>query len=144
MHRVEWLIDLVRDHWPSLVFWVVGIGIGAWWGRLRARRQWQKKEYLDRLNISLNMITDGTLRIRTVLEKNLLDVLLNRVAVQKVMDAAQLATEANPILPLAKEDAWYLLNGVLNEISERFAVGGFTFRPDADAFCDFTGQVVVN
>jgi len=119
----DWITGLLRDHWASVVFSLAGIGVGAWWGRHRARRQWERKEFLHRLNVSLTSIHRGTLRIRTVLEKNLQDVLLNRVATEKVLDAATRTTEADPVLPLAKDDAWFLLNGVLNEVSEHFATG---------------------
>jgi hypothetical protein len=50
-------------------------------------------------------------------------VFLNSVAVDKVMAAALRTTAKNPVLPLAKDDRWYLLNAVLNELSEKFAQG---------------------
>ena len=115
--------DLVREHWPAVVFWLVGIALGAWWGRWRAARQWERKEFLNRLNVSLTSIAEGVLRIRTLLEKDAQDVFLNRVAVDKIHQAADHTTEADPLLPLGKDDAWYLLNAVLNELSERFAPG---------------------
>jgi len=120
---VDVVIGLLRDHWPALVFSLVGLFAGAAWGRWRAWRQWSRKEFLHRLNVSLNTIQDGCLRIRTVLEKDLLDVLLNRVAVDEVLVAASKATEQDPMLPIPEKDAWYLMNGVLNEVSELFAVG---------------------
>jgi hypothetical protein len=45
------------------------------------------------------------------------------VAVDEVLAAAQRTTETNPLLPVPKQDAWFLLNAVLNEISEQFALG---------------------
>lgn len=115
--------SLIRDHWPAIVVWLLGLALGAWWGRHRARRQWERKEFLHRLNVSLTTIEDGVLRIRTLLEKDIFAIFLNQQAVQRVLDAARHTTETDPILPVAKEDAWYLLNAVLNEISERFAPG---------------------
>lgn len=116
------ILDLVRQHWPGAVFSLLFLLVGTWWGRRLAVRQWRNKEF-RRLNVSLNQLADGKLRIRTILEKNLDDVFLNRVAVDKVLAAAEKTTEANPLLPLEKDDAWYLLNAVLNEISEQFALG---------------------
>lgn len=120
---LDWLLQVFQDHWPSVLLSLLGIFLGTWWGRRRAKRQWQRKEFLHRLNVSLNTIDGGTLKIRTVLEKDLLDVMLNRVAVDEVLRIAHTATAEDPILRLPEQDAWFLLNGVLNEISERFAVG---------------------
>ena len=75
------------------------------------------------LSIGCQMNLSDSERIRTVLEKDLLDVLLNRVAVDEVLVAASRATEKDPMLPIPEKDAWYLMNGVLNEVSELFAVG---------------------
>jgi hypothetical protein len=116
------VLDLVGQHWPGAVFSLVFLLLGAWWGRRHAVKQWRNKEF-RRLNVSLNQFQGGKLRIRTILEKNLDEVFLNRVAVEKVLAAAEKTTEANPLLPLEKDDAWYLLNAVLNEISEQFALG---------------------
>ncbi|MEJ7596025.1 MAG: hypothetical protein WKF77_31330 [Planctomycetaceae bacterium] len=49
-------------------------------GRWRAAQSWQKREFFNRLNISLNSLHDGKLLIRTVLEKTCEDILLNKVA----------------------------------------------------------------
>ena len=58
-----------------------------------------------------------------MLEKDLLSVLLNRVAVDEVLAAVAKTTEEDPVLPLPEEDAWYLLNGVLNEVSRALRGG---------------------
>jgi hypothetical protein len=120
---VEAVTDLIEDHW---VKFLTGLGVMAFgWlvGNWRAKRKWEKKEFFDRLNVSLNSIADGTLRIRTVLEKTSLDVFLNSVAAAAIVEAAQHTTEKDPTLPLPKDDYWYYLNSVLNEIGEQFAAG---------------------
>jgi hypothetical protein len=43
------------------------------------------------------------------------------VAIEKVRSASLRTTADNPLLPLAKEDRWYLLNFVLNAVAERFS-----------------------
>ena len=45
------------------------------------------------------------------------------MATQQLIRAAQLTTESSPIVPLAKEDSWFFLNAVVNELSEQFAAG---------------------
>ncbi len=97
--------------------------VGRWWGRYKAGRQWQKKEFLDRIIVSLNIFADGYLKIRTVLERSLDEVFLNQLAVNKVLAAARKTTQDNPIMPIAKEDRWFLLNFVLNAVAEHFVAG---------------------
>jgi hypothetical protein len=94
---------------------------GRWWGNYQAKKQWEKKHFLDRINVSLNSLTDGWLKIRTVFERSLDSVFLNPIAIEKVRSAAQKTTTGNPMLPIAKEDRWYLLNFVLNAVSESFS-----------------------
>jgi hypothetical protein len=96
---------------------------GRWWGRYKANRQWHKKEFLDRIIVSLNIFNDGFLKIRTVLERSLEQVFLNPVAVDKVWDAANATTTDHPIMVIPKADRWYLLNFVLNAVTEHFVAG---------------------
>ncbi len=94
-----------------------------WWARRRAQRQWRSKEFMDRIIVSLNIFTDGYLKIRTVLERSLDEVFLNPVAIEKVRSSARATTLDNPLMPIAKEDRWFLLNFVLNSVAEHFVAG---------------------
>src|SRR5438128_12067261 len=80
------------------------------WARRRALRQWHSQDFLDRIIVSLNIFADGFLKIRTVLERSLDEVFLNRVAVQKVQEAARATAVDKPVMPVPKEDRWFLLN----------------------------------
>jgi hypothetical protein len=102
---------------------------GRWWGRYKASRQWHAKEFLDRIIVSLNIFADGYLKIRTVLERSVEEVFLNRLAIDKVEAAARATTPDNPIMPIAKPDRWFLLNFVLNAVAEHFVAGNI--RQDA-------------
>lgn len=115
--------DLITEHWLKAVMAALFLGVGWLWGQRRAKIQWQKKEFLDRLNISLNTIADGTLLIRTLVEKPCEEVFLNSVAVKQLLAAAPQTTADDSVIPLPKDDYWYFLNSVLNEISEQFAFG---------------------
>jgi hypothetical protein len=120
---LENILFYLREHGIKYLFGAA-FGAIAWWlGNRRAKAKWQKREFGDRLNVSLNILTDGRLFIRTLLEKGLAEVFLNSAAVDVVTAATKQTTGADPILPLPKEDYWYYLNAVLNEISERFADG---------------------
>jgi hypothetical protein len=120
---LEQIWHLLREHWLNWIISVVLLAIGTWWGRRRARAEWSKKRFLHRINFSLNIIRDGQLFIRTLIEEDSHNVFLNDIAVACVEAAAHRTTADNPILPLKHDDRWYLLNAVLNEISERFALG---------------------
>jgi hypothetical protein len=96
---------------------------GRWWGRYKAGRQWHAKEFLDRIIVSINIFADGFLKIRTVMEKSLDEIFLNRVAIDKVSAAARATTVDKPVMPVAKEDRWFLLNFVLNAVAEHFVTG---------------------
>jgi hypothetical protein len=102
---------------------VASFVVGRYWGRWRAHREWSRKEFLGRVIVSLNIFADGFLKIRTVMEKSLEEVFLNQIAVEKVLEAARKCTPDNPIMPIAKDDRWYLLNFVLNAVAEHFVVG---------------------
>jgi hypothetical protein len=97
--------------------------LGRWWGKWKAGREWRKKEFFNRVIVSLNIFADGYLKIRTVMEDSIETVFLNQVAIDKVLDAAKRCTADAPILPIEKADRWYLLNFALNEVAERFSAG---------------------
>lgn len=119
---LTWLRGAIPDRPVQYLLPVLGLLVGSLWGRWRAWRRWTRRDFLDRINLSLNTIVDGRLLIRTLQESSLLEVFLNPAAVELVRKAAAKTTEKDPLLPLAKGDAWFLLNAVLNELSERFAV----------------------
>ncbi|SFI24374.1 hypothetical protein [Planctomicrobium piriforme] len=120
---LEFLLEKLNENWVKFVTAGVFMLIGWFIGHRRARRNLKRREFFDRLNVSLNMIHEGRLLIRTLLEKRCEEIFLNSAAAQMVVDAAQRTTEKDPLLPLPKSDHWYFLNSVLNEISEQFAAG---------------------
>jgi hypothetical protein len=107
----------------TVVTSVVSFVVGRYWGRYKAHREWRKKEFLNRVIVSLNIFVDGYLKIRTVMERSLEEVFLNQVAIDKVLSAARRCTPDSPLLPIAKADRWYILNFVLNAVAEHFAAG---------------------
>ncbi len=107
----------------GIVSTIASFLIGRYWGRFKAQREWKKKEFMGRVIVSLNIFADGALKIRTIMEKNLEDVFLNQIAVEKVLAAAKRCTPEMPLMPIAKEDRWFLLNFVLNAVAEHFVAG---------------------
>lgn len=120
---LELIFEYLNEHWIKLVVAVFFTGTGWFIGKRRARREWRSREFLGRLNFSLNTIDDGVLKIRTLSEKSCEEVFLNQVAAERATAAAKKTTPEDPTLPLKKDDYWYYLNAVLNEVSEQFAEG---------------------
>jgi hypothetical protein len=115
--------DTLHDHWVKFATALVFAGIGWLFGRRRARAEWRKREFYNRLNISLNALRDGTLAIRTIAEESCSEVFLNSVAVAALADAARHTTPDDPLLELPEHDYWYYLNAVLNKVAEKFGEG---------------------
>lgn len=120
---LEAITDWLEDNWIKFLTGLLIMAVGWFLGQRRARSNWQKKEFLDRLNVSLNTIDQNKLLIRTILEKSCKDVFLNDVAVTKILETSGQTSEADPTLPLPESDYWYYLNSVLNEVSEQFSEG---------------------
>lgn len=117
------IVSEVQEHFLKVLVGFVLMGLGWYFGQWRAHFNWKNREFLDRLNFSLNWIEGGTLRLRTLAEKPCEDVFLNLTATTAVLNAAKQTTESQAILPLPDEDYWYYLNSVLNELSMQFAEG---------------------
>lgn len=122
-HLVDTLVEQLHDHAAKIVTAAVLMAVGWFFGRRRAEAAWRKREFLDRLNVSLNSIEGGVLKIRTLSEKRCEDVFLNVSASDQVMAMARKTTLQDPLLPISKDDAWFFLNAVLNDLSEQFAAG---------------------
>ena len=117
------LVELAPDYLLEFIGAGLMAAMGWYLGRRRARSQWTRREFLDRLNFSLNIIENDRLLIRTLMEKSCQEVFLNSVAVNAVVDAAHRTQPHDSLLPLPEEDYWYYLNAVLNEVAEKFALG---------------------
>jgi len=117
------IVTAVREHAVKVSAGFVLMLVGWYFGKWRARAHWKKQEFLDRLNISLNSIDGGVLKIRTLSEKHCAEVFLNSSASDAVQAAARKTTAQNAMLPLPVNDTWFYLNAVLNDLSEQFALG---------------------
>jgi len=122
----EWmhtLLELAKAHASTIAGGVIAVAaaVFAWW---RARVAWNRRRFLHRVNFSLNYVDGKTLRFRTLQETDINAVLLNnKHAVDLVTKAAQRTTLNDPFLGLPREQAWVVLNSMLNELSEQFAAG---------------------
>lgn len=116
--------DFIHDNWMKVLTGFVLMALGWIFGKRKARSDWRKREFLHRLNVSLNLLAPNEpLQIRTLLEKTCDEVFLNAVATENVANAARRTKPDNPLLPLPQADYWQYLNAVLNEIAEKFSIG---------------------
>ena len=87
----------------------------AWW---RRREQWRRKEFLGRVNVSLNLFGD-TLSMRTLLEVETTAVWPNAHGVRLLNAAAARTSPADPFIRLAAPaDRDYLHRAIKNALSE--------------------------
>jgi len=126
--------QMVRDHLlKALIVPLLATLAGAWTWWV-ARRQMRRRAFMRRVNASLNLVEpiDATqnppthrLKLRTIFEMNIEDILLgNNAAVRLVLDAAKQTDVDHPFMSFENpDDQWLILNAVLNELSERFAAG---------------------
>jgi hypothetical protein len=119
--NVVW--DTLHDHWTKFATAALIAAISWYLGRRRARANWGRREFYDRLNISLNAFRDGTLTIRTIAEESCIEVFLNSIAVAALIDASRHTRPEDPLLELPERDYWYYLNSVLNKVAEKFGEG---------------------
>jgi hypothetical protein len=129
------VLTYLKDHWVQLLVAVGSAGLGWVFGKRRARSQWRKREFYDRLNVSLSSIRDGKLLIRTLIEKRCDEVFLNRVATETVLAAAHRTTADDSLLSLPEDDYWFYLNAVLNEVAEHFAEGQLRRDAGGEVVC---------
>ncbi len=61
-------VDTLREHAVKVVVGFLLMLVGWYFGKWRAREHWKKQEFLDRLNVSLNLIDNGVLKIRPLSE----------------------------------------------------------------------------
>jgi hypothetical protein len=114
--------DMLRGH---LAAFLVGI-ICTWLAQRAARAAFTRRDFLHRVNFSLNYVENNELRIRTLKESDVDQIILdNRHGRNVVLKAARNArgSDQAPFLDLPEDCGWLVLNAILNEISEEFSAG---------------------
>jgi len=115
--------EFAEQHWIELLAGAGLFLVGAGWGWWRGRRQARRRRTDGKVNVSLTSLHDSTLRIRTLLEKPQSEMFAVPLITERIHDALGRTNGKTPLVPFSPDDRWYLLNTVLNEISERFAEG---------------------
>jgi len=119
---LENILNVLRDNGFEIALSVISFAIGGFFGQVQGWRQYARRTFYDRLNVSLNFVADGRFAIRTLLERSGSEVFRNAHMLRRVMRAAE-RTDVDALLDLPDDEYWYYLNAVLNAISEQFAEG---------------------
>jgi hypothetical protein len=114
--------EILRGH---LAAFLVGI-VCTWLAQRAARAAFTRRDFLYRVNFSLNYVENNELRIRTLKESDVDQIILDnphgRNVILKAARNARRADQA-PFLDLPEDCGWLVLNAILNEISEEFPAG---------------------
>jgi hypothetical protein len=116
------LAEFIRLYGPTVALAATWAGIiYVWWQR---RRAWKHKQFLSRVNFSLNYVQDDALAMRTLLELPADEVWLNEHGSQAITDASHRATVEEPYIQLSEAaDQDFIHRAVLNALSQRYAEG---------------------
>jgi hypothetical protein len=120
LSAIREFFETLRPYWSTLALLATWTGISVVY--LRRRWQWQHKRFLTLVNFSLNYVRNGTLAMRTLLERPASQVWPNEHGVRMVLAAAQKTTVVDPFIVLRQaKDMDFANRAVLNVLSERFA-----------------------
>lgn len=94
--------------------------------RTKANLDLNFRQFAGRVNYSLNSVSRGHLKFRTVQEKSLESVLLgNSAAISLVRQAVKKVTETDPFLRFPPADNFFMMNAILNDLSPLSATAFF-------------------
>jgi len=115
VHTLFEIHEALKPHYSMIVLILSWIGfLYVWW---RRRSAWRNKEFLGRVNFSLNFFGD-TLYFRTLLEMETTAFLPNSHGVGILQAAAQRTTAEQPFIEIANSaDRDYMYRAVVNALS---------------------------
>ncbi|KAL6071504.1 Transmembrane protein [Balamuthia mandrillaris] len=118
--------DLTGFPYPvyNAIAWTLAATLTTLFAWSRGKWKWYRRHFMGRVNFSLNLYHDNTLKFRTLFERSLYDMMFrNHAAVKVVANAAAKTEVGKPFLMIAPEENWYVLNNILNEISSSCMMG---------------------
>eukprot|EP00483_Globobulimina_turgida_P010264 UN10283 len=123
LRKQEVLIELALISIPLLL-----TGIASSRILFRSKRSWHRKDFYNVMNVSLNTIirspktatgcTKYTLYFRTLMEKEVRDVIPNPEGIKQLIEAAKKTNEENPFIIIENSNNhWTVCNQIANQIS---------------------------
>jgi hypothetical protein len=120
MAHIREYLDYMRPYWPTVALAATWLGILLVF--MQKRRHWGKKQFLGRVNLSVNYVLDGRLAMRTLGERDASAIWPNEYGVSLVTRAAHKTTLDQPFIRLRdQKDVAFINRAVLNAVSEQFA-----------------------
>lgn len=128
-------ISELASVWIEIFGAICVLSIGWLWGRWRSGVAWKQKRFTNRVVLSLNSLTyqevesEGkttkkpVLQLRTIFERDAIYVFQNEIMAEILNKCIKKVEPSDCLVHFAKEDSWYMLNAILNQICERFADG---------------------
>lgn len=121
---IDTIVLWVSENWIKFLSFLTFLTVIP--AYLRARYLWRKRQFLTRINFSLNFMDGNTLRFRTIRENDVAHALLNNAhAIRTLLRAARADRPGAFLLFDDKEEAWTILTTLLNELSSQLAEGYF-------------------
>jgi hypothetical protein len=115
---LDWTTETFNSSLPGITITLLGSTIASVALFVRGRIEWQRAKFESRINISLNTVSGGVLRIRTLLEDEVKNVVLSSYARRLLKKAAKKTTLEDPfLLFVSRRDAWMVYNELVNAIS---------------------------
>jgi hypothetical protein len=114
------------EHWTQMIVAVFG-SAGTLYTFFWARYAWVSRSFMNRLNFSLNLADGGALDFMTVDEIEVSHLYTDAYSRLRLMYLARMARKARRafIHFASDQDAWTMLNVVLNHLSARMSEGAF-------------------
>jgi hypothetical protein len=120
MDAIRHFLETMHPHWNTVALILTWLGIGIVY--LRRRAHWRRKQFLGRVNFSLNHVAGNALVMRTLLEADTMDVWLNEYGVRTILAALRRTTVDQPFILMDNAvDRQFVNRAVLNALSERFS-----------------------
>ena len=127
-------ITIVTEVAIGLVASLLGSVAGIASTRYVARRQLKSGAFIDQVNLSLNIMVGDALKLRTISERPLAEIVPNSEARTVVRNAAKAVLDRKktldskeediwPLLQLPKDQARYILRCVVNHVAGHFGTG---------------------
>lgn len=114
----EHLIEIANTYFSHTIIILILSNITGFALWFKARKEWKKSKFEGRINISLNTVDAGVLRIRTLIEAPVKDVVLSAYARKLMKKASRRTTLKNEFLCFDDEkDSWLVYNEIRNTIS---------------------------
>jgi hypothetical protein len=118
--QLQAFFNTVKPVFDAAIGFLFGLLVGLF-ARYRSRKAWQRGHLIEQLNVSLNVLSGDELKIRTILERPIGEIILNQHARERVIAASKKTTDDDPLILLPGADHSFILNYILNATAEHFS-----------------------